>query len=169
VKQRALCRCKKNSKRRYKVCQKVTQLHYKSRNTRRTYLHQVSRKIVNDYDLIAVEKLNIKGLASGMLSKQVHDVGWGLLNRMLRYKAEKAGAKLVEVASKYTSQDCSGCGVRVKKELSERTHNCPECGLTLDRDVNAARNVLHKAVLGLEGYNVTQWSERTPRNISVLN
>jgi putative transposase len=167
IKQRALSRCKRNSKRRQKVRKQVTCQYSKIKNTRRTYLHQVSRKLVDIYDLIAVEKLNIKGLAKSALAHSVYDASWGILIGMLRYKAEKAGAKLVEVDPKYTSQDCSGCGTRVTKTLSARVHICPDCGLTLDRDHNAARNILHRAVVSPEVLNVGQWFERVPRNISL--
>src|SRR5258706_5854331 len=83
IRQRALSRCKRNSKRRQKVRHQVTLCHTKIKNTRRTYLHQVSRKLVNSYDLIAVEKLNIKGLIQTGLSKNITDASWGILNQML--------------------------------------------------------------------------------------
>ncbi len=164
--QRAFSRCKYNSKRRKKTRQRVVQLHLKIKNTRRTYLHQVSKKLIKNYDLMAVEKLNVKVLAQSALASSVHDASWGILLNMLRYKAEKAGARLIEVDPKYTSQDCSGCGFRVKKKLSDRVHECPNCGLVLDRDVNAARNILHRAVVSPEVLNVEQWFGRVPRNIS---
>jgi len=167
AKQRALARCKRNSRRRQKVRKQLAYCHVKIKNTRRTYLHQVSRKLVNSYDIIAVEKLNIKELAQTRLAHSVYDASWGILNHMLRYKAEKAGAQYIQVDPKYTSQDCSECGTRVPKTLSERIHKCTSCGLILDRDVNAARNVLHRAVVSPEVLNVRQWSERVPRNISL--
>jgi putative transposase len=144
----------------------VARHHLKIKNTRRTYLHQVSRKLVNCYNIIAVEKLNIKRLAQGKFAHSVHDASWNILFGMLHYKAERAGVKLIEVDPKYTSQDCSGCEARVPKSLYDRTHNCPSCGLILDRDVNAARNILHRAVSSPEVLNVRQWPKRVPRNIS---
>lgn len=75
---------------------------------------------------------------------------------MLRYKAERAGARVIEVDPRNTSQDCSSCGIRVSKELEERTHACPACGLILDRDVNAARNILNRAGLGPGLLNVAE-------------
>lgn len=163
--QRALARCRKGSKRRQKVRLAVTRCHARIKNTRRTYLHQVSARMVRENDVIAIEDLNVKGLAGSMLAKSIHDASWAKLKEMLAYKAAKAGRQLIEVDPRYTSQACSGCGVIVPKKLSERWHRCPECGLQMDRDENAARNVLHRAVLRPRLDNVAQWSERTTGNI----
>ncbi len=144
--QRALARCRRGSKRRKKVRAEVTRLHARVADTRRTYLHQVSSRLIREHDLIAVEKLHVKGLAAGRLAKSVSDAGWSTLRAMLTYKAEWAGRQLIEVDPRNTSQACSGCGVIVPKKLSERWHRCPDCGLEMDRDHNAALNVLHRAV-----------------------
>jgi putative transposase len=101
--------------------------------------------LVRDYDLIAIERLNVKGLARGFLAKDVHDASWAKFISMLRYKAEKAGARLVEVDPKRTSEECCGCGCLVPKALENRWHACRHCGLTLDRDLNAACNILKRA------------------------
>lgn len=162
---RALARCKKGSKRRAKVKRRLSRLHAKVVDTRRTYLHQISARLVMGNDVIAVEKLNVKGLASGMLAKSVHDAGWGMLKEMLTYKAAKAGRKLIEVDPKNTTQACSSCNAIVPKKLSERWHHCHECGLSLDRDHNAALNVLHRAVERPGLGNVGQWAERSAGNI----
>ena len=108
------------------------------------HLHQASARLVREYDLIVVEKLNVQALARSMLSKQVYNASWSKFISMLRYKAACAGARLIEVDPRNTSQDCSGCGRRVKKELNDRLHECAFCGLKLDRDLNAARNILHR-------------------------
>lgn len=142
--QRALARCKRGSHNRRKVKARVASLHAKITRTRETHLHQVTASLVARFGLIAVEKLNIKGLSGGMLAREVHDVAWGRLIQMLRYKAVKAGAQLIEVDPNYTSQTCPECGVINRKELSQRIHRC-ECGCVLDRDVAAARVVLHRA------------------------
>jgi putative transposase len=146
--QRALARCKRGSRRREKLRRALTRCHAKTVATRNTALHQASARIVFDYDVIAVEALNVKGLAQTHLAGAVHDAAWTNFTKMLRYKAERAGARLIEVDPRNTSQRCSGCGVIVPKDLSMRTHECPDCGLILDRDVNAARNVLQRAVAG---------------------
>lgn len=166
VAQRALARCKRGSNRRRKVKARLAQLHRKIANTRKCHLHAASAMLVRNYDLIAIEALNVKGLARSMLARSVHDASWSILIKMLRYKAAKAGAHLVEVDPRFTSQDCSGCGERVAKLLAQRTHHCPACGLVLDRDENAARNILARAA-GNGGWagNVTQWGERRPGNI----
>ena len=141
--QRALARCKRGSNRRKKARARLAKAHGKIASTRRTYLHQVSAKLVREYDVVAVEKLQIKNMMKNPhLARSIMDAGWGMLVEMLCYKAVYAGAKLIEVNPRFTSQDCSACGVRVPKKLAQRTHHCPHCGLVLCRDVNAARNIL---------------------------
>jgi putative transposase len=89
-----------------------------------------------------VENLNLRGLGRGVLSKDVLDQAWGGFLTVLEYKAAEAGTRLVRVPPEGTSQSCSSCGVPVQKALSERTHRCVSCGLVIDRDTNAARNIL---------------------------
>jgi putative transposase len=146
-KSRALARCKKGSKRRQKIRLKLAKAHAKVSNQRNTYLHQVSARLVREHDLIAVEKLNIRGLSRSMLSGAVHDASWGKLRQYLAYKVSKTGCELIEVDPAHTSQTCPLCGAVKKKELSERVHSCP-CGCVLDRDVAAAKVILHRAVVG---------------------
>jgi putative transposase len=143
--QRLLFRCKKGSKGRRRAREKVARLHLKIRNIRRTYLHQTSAKLIRENDLIAIEKLNVQGMASGILAKEIRDAGWGIFRQMLVYKAAKAGRQVIEVDARNTTQACSGCGVIVPKELKDRWHDCPECGLSLDRDHNAAINILARS------------------------
>ena len=141
---RALARCKRGSKRRRKVKERLAALHGHISRTRDNYLHQISANLTRRFSMIAIEKLNVKGLASGMLAKEVYDVAWGRLIGMLRYKAAKAGSAVIEVDPRFTSQTCPDCGVVKKKKLSERTHLCP-CGCVLDRDVAAAKVILQRA------------------------
>ena len=101
-----------------------------------------ARALVAAYGCIFVEKLNFVGLARGMLARPIHDAAWSGFLGWLRVKAEEAGRKVVEVDPRGTSQICSGCGSVVKKTLADREHRCPNCGLVLDRDVNAAINIL---------------------------
>jgi putative transposase len=96
-------------------------------------------RLVRDYDLIAIEALHVKALASSSLAKDVNDASWSKFISFLRYKAVKAGTRLIEVDPRNTSQDCSGCGARIPKELRDRRHECPDCGLSIERDLNAAR------------------------------
>ena len=167
IAQRSLSRCKKGSRRRKKVKKEVTRLHAKIKNTRSTYLHQVSTRLVKEYDLIAMENLNIKGLASGFLAKQVNDASWGKLQNYIRYKAEGAGKRVVEVSPNYTSQICPGCGVIKPKSLSERVHNCDSCGLVMDRDHASAMVIYDRAVVGPGIGNVVSLGKRRFGNISL--
>lgn len=140
--QRRVARRKKGSNRRRKAVQLLARLHEHIANCRLDYLHKTSTSLVRKYGTIAIENLNVKGLAQGILSKQVHDASWGQFITLLKYKAESAGRRVVEVNAAYTSQECPVCGTRKKKLLSERTHECKECGLVLHRDTAAAQVIL---------------------------
>jgi putative transposase len=98
--------------------------------------------------------LQIKNMVKNHhLAKSIQDSGWGMFFDILAYKAEEAGKQVVKVNPHNTSQICSGCGHIVKKTLAVRIHKCPHCGLELDRDINAARNILATAlsITGLDG------------------
>ncbi|HEX7619979.1 MAG TPA: transposase, partial [Anaerolineales bacterium] len=115
-------------------------------------LHKVTKRLINDYDQVAIEDLSLAFMNQNRhLSRSSHDAGLGALRQMHEYKAEEAGVQVVTVNPRHTSQACSGCGSKVLKELSDRVHNCPDCGLVLDRDVNAARNILNLAFPNLPG------------------
>lgn len=143
--QRHLARCKRGSNGRKKARLALARVHLKIRNSRSAFLHQVSARLVRENELIAVEDLNVKGLASGILAKSVNDAGWSMFMNMLSYKAAKAGRQLVKVDARNTTQACSGCGCIVPKTLKDRTHGCMHCGLVLDRDHNAAINILGRS------------------------
>ncbi len=147
--QRHLYRKKKGSSNRQKAKAKVAKLHHKIQNHRDEFLHQVSRKLVDSADLIVFENLNISSmLKNHHLAKYIQDHAWGKLIQFTQSKAAKAG-KIVElVDARYTSQKCSQCGIRVPKTLADRTHACPNCGLKMDRDINASVNI---CTLGLRG------------------
>jgi putative transposase len=148
VAQRSFTRKNARSKGRDKARSVLARHHAAVVRARMNHLHQASARLVRDYDVIAVENLNIQGLARGVLAREFHDASWAKFLSMLRYKAERAGARIIEVDARNSSQDCSGCGHRVPKALDERWHKCPRCGLSMDRDINAARNVLHRAGVG---------------------
>lgn len=121
------------------------------------------------YGLIALEDLTLKFMtANHCLALSAHDAGLGEFQQLLAYKAEEAGTLIVTVNPAYTSQACSACGMMVEKTLSVRTHVCPHCGLELDRDVNAARNVLYLALESARtersGHNVGGHAERALRS-----
>ncbi|WP_018703509.1 RNA-guided endonuclease InsQ/TnpB family protein [Anaeromusa acidaminophila] len=141
--QRQVSRRKKGSKRRRKAVALLAKQHEKVANQRRDIAHKVSRELVNNNDLIAHEDLQVKNMVKNHnLAKSITDAAWFMLFNFLAYKASDAGRQVVAVPPAYTSQICSGCGKLVPKKLSERWHNCPHCGLSIQRDVNAAINIL---------------------------
>lgn len=151
--QRRLSRKTKGSRNRRKARIKVARLYEKVVNTRRDFLHKTSAKFVSAYSLIAAEKLNSQEMAINGHGKNINDVAWGAFANMLCYKAEGAGSRVVFVEPENTSKMCSGCGEMVEKTLWDRQHTCPTCGLSIDRDLNAARNILKRATLGHSGSN----------------
>ncbi|MGC8877495.1 RNA-guided endonuclease InsQ/TnpB family protein [Thermus sp.] len=151
-KQRILSKKVKGSKRWRKLKRQIARLHQKVARKRRDFYLKLAWDLAREYDLIAVEELNLTGLAQGMLAKPIHDAGWGaFLRETLPYIAWKAGRKVVFVDPKGTSQTCASCGASVPKPLSERLHVCPSCGHTAHRDVNAAQVILHRARSGPAG------------------
>jgi len=135
----------KRSNRRRKAVALFAKQHDRVRRTRLDFHHKVAVDLVRRFDRIAVEKLNVKGLARMRLAKQVHDAAWAQFTTILSSKAECAGREFIAVDPRGTSQTCSECGCEVRKDLSVRVHNCPHCGYVVDRDVNAARNVANRA------------------------
>lgn len=149
VAQRNLSRKKKGSSNGQKAKVKVAKLHQTIQHHRDEFLHKVSRKLVNSADLIVFENLNISGmLKNHHLAKNIQDHAWGKLIQFTQSKAAKAGKGVELVDARYTSQKCSQCGIIVPKTLAERVHLCPNCGLEMDRDLNASLNI---RTLGLRG------------------
>ena len=149
--QRKVARRKKGSHRRRKAVQLLQRAHAHVRNQRADFHHKISHWLVNNYGLIVVEDLNVKGLASGMLAKSVTDAGWSAFIAKLLYKAENAGRELVKVDPRGTSQTCL-CGASTPKTLSQRWHQCSECGLSANRDHVSAQVILER---GLRLQNAT--------------
>ena len=139
--QRRISRRKKGSNRRKKAIKKLAIQHKKVADTRKDFHFKTARTLLDKYDVIAVEKLNIKGLVKTQLAKSINDAGWGQFMIILSNKAENAGLKVITVNPNGTSQECSNCGHKVKKRLSQRMHNCPVCHTSLCRDLNAAINI----------------------------
>ena len=135
----------KRSNRRRKAVVLLAKQHDRVRKTRLDFHHKVALDLVQRFDAISVEDLNIQGLAGGMLAKQVHDAAWAQFTTILASKAECAGREFIKVDPRGTSQICSECGREVRKALSVRVHDCPHCGYVTDRDHNAARNVEQRA------------------------
>jgi putative transposase len=149
--QRKLARKEKGSNRSNRQKNKIARIHQRIGRIRENFHYNTAHKLVRNYDLIAVEDLNIKGLARTRLSKSILDAAWGRFITILDAVAVKCGVRVVKVSPYSTSQDCSGCGAKVPKTLSIRLHECHRCGLQMDRDENAARNILDRALneLGL--------------------
>jgi putative transposase len=139
--QRRVARRKKRSNRRRKAVILLRKIHQHIFNQRLDHQHKLARMLVNQYGFIAVEDLNVKGLAGGMLSKQVHDASWASFIAKLAYKAEEAGRQLVKIDPRGTSQRCP-CGAKVPKKLSDREHVCTACGLITTRDHASAAEIL---------------------------
>ncbi|QFS44438.1 RNA-guided endonuclease InsQ/TnpB family protein [Nostoc sphaeroides] len=139
--QRRVSRRKKGSNRRRKAIQKLSKQHKKVADTRKDFHFKTAKLLLDKYDVVAVEKLNIKGLVKTKLAKSINDAGWGKFITILSNKAENAGLKVIAVNPNGTSQECSNCGHKVKKPLSQRMHNCPVCHTSLCRDLNAAINI----------------------------
>jgi len=151
--QRKLSKAEKGTPERAKRRKVVAHVYQRMVNRRKDFAHQLSRSLVNAYGVIALEKLNTQGmLANPYLAKSIADAAWNQLVRCTLYKAEEAGRVCVLVDPNGTSQRCSRCGRVVKKSLAVRVHDCPICGLKMDRDENAAINIL---ALGLQCLGVS--------------
>lgn len=156
--QRKLSKLEKGSKERRKAGKVVAKIHERIKNQRKDFCHKESKKIIDRYQYICVEDLNIKDMMEGShFAKSIADASWNQFRQFLTYKAGEAGRKLGLVNPAYTSQKCSQCGHLEPKKLSERTHRCSQCGYTTDRDFNAAQNIL---ALGLDGLGIIPRSLR---------
>ncbi|NEO51148.1 MAG: transposase [Moorea sp. SIO4A3] len=144
--QKAVSRSKKSSNNRKKAVNKLGKAHKKVADTRKDFHFKTAKSLLDTHDLVAHEKLNIKGLAKTKMAKSVLDAGWGQFLSILSNKAENAGLVTVAVNPRDTSQNCSNCGTKVPKKLKDRIHSCLHCGYTEDRDINAAINILKLAV-----------------------
>ena len=153
--QRRVSRRKKGSNRRKKAIKKLGIQHKKVSDTRKDFHFKTTNNLLKKYDVIAVEKLNIKGLTRTRLAKSINDAGWGQFIEILSSKAENAGLKVVSVNPNGTSQECSNCGHKVKKPLSQRMHNCPNCKVSLCRDLNASINIKNRGTHGLKAQSMS--------------
>ena len=139
---RRVSKRKKGSKRRGKAVAWLGKAHQTVQRQRADFHHKTALHLVRDYDTISLEDLRVANMVRNHhLAKSISDAGWARFRAILEAKAACAGHRVVAVPPASTSQDCSGCGERVPKSLSVRTHVCTSCGLLLDRDENAARNI----------------------------
>jgi putative transposase len=148
-------RRKKGSNRRKKAIRKLAIQHKKVSDTRKDFHFKAANTLLKKYDVVAVEKLNIKGLAKSRLAKSVNDAGWGQFLSILTVKAENAGLLVIAVNPNGTSQECSSCGNKVIKPLSQRMHNCPVCHTSLCRDLNAAIVIKNRGALDLKARSMS--------------
>ena len=163
---RAVSRCRKGSRRRAARVATLSRETHRNMVRNRGACHELTTALVRSYGAIAVEDLRIgnmtrsakgsveqpgRGVApKRALNRRIIEQSWGLILVQLTYKAEWAGRELLRVNQAYTSRTCSACGARAPQERY-REYGCPDCGLLLDRDVNAARNILTRAFPGLPG------------------
>ena len=162
--QRRLSTCKKGSHRWRKRRAVLANQQHRERIRNRNECHRITTDLVRRFGLIAVEDLAIKNMtrsAAGTLenpgtgvaqkrglNRSISEQTWGMIRHQLTYKAGWAGREMVVVDPRFTSQRCSGCGTVSAEHRQRKRYNCAECGMTEDADVNAARNVLHKALAG---------------------
>ena len=144
--QRKVSKKKKGSSNRQKAINKLGRKHLKVSRQRKDFAVKTALCVVKSSDFVAYEDLQVKNMVKNRkLAKSISDAAWSQFAQWLQYLGNVYGKTVVAVAPQYTSQDCSGCGSTVKKSLSVRTHIC-SCGLVLDRDHNAAQNILAKAL-----------------------
>ena len=140
---KAVARCQKGSHGRRKALARRAKAYQHVKRQRLDFHHKVALQLLRDNDTIYLEELQVANLVRNKrLAKSINDAGWGQFRTILEAKVACAGRRVVAIPAHYTSQDCSGCGERVPKSLSVRTHGCPACGLVIDRDKNAAINIL---------------------------
>ena len=161
--QRRLSKAEKGSPDRRKQRKNVAHCHERIGNRRKDFAHQLSRKLVNKYQVIAFEKLNIKQMRENGfkgIRKSIGDISWDQFIGYTEYKAECAGRTVVFVDPRNTSKKCSRCGQIVEKKLSDRIHRC-SCGLIMDRDQNASINILALGLksLGIQSIEAPQFIE----------
>jgi len=143
--QRSMSKKVRGSRNYVKAKVQVARLHEKIGNRRTDFLHKESRKIADKYENVYFEDLKIRNMVRNhCLAKSISDAGWGRFIGMIAYKEEESGGQLISVNPRNTTQNCSQCGEYVEKSLSERIHECPICGLVMDRDQNAALNILER-------------------------
>jgi len=153
---RQVSRKQKKSKNRKKARQHLAKAYLKVQRQREDFARKTANALVSSHDLIAYEQLQIRNMVKNhKLAKSIHDAAWGQFLNWVKSYGIMHDIPIIAVAPQYTSQDCSGCGEHVKKTLSTRTHICSSCGLVLDRDENAAVNILAKALEGTLGHRET--------------
>lgn len=153
--QRKFSKQEKGTPKRTKLRKSIAHVYENISNKRLDFSHKLSREIINNFGIVSVENLSINEMRKNgfrCVNKSIGDAAWNIFLNFLSYKAEEADRKLIKVNPAYTSQTCSNCGVRHKLELSNRVFHCPSCNFSLDRDRNAAINIL---TLGMQSLTST--------------
>jgi putative transposase len=168
---RRVSRKKKGSQNRKKAIQRLAKGYLKVQRQRKDFAVKAARALILSSDMVAYEDVQIAHLVKNhKLAKSISDASWGLFLSWVRSYGQIANVPVIAVPARFTTQDCSGCGERVKKSLSQRTHVCPSCGLVLDRDWNAALNILAAALVMVATYRTAGQAETgavaTARNAS---
>jgi putative transposase len=147
---RRIHKAKKGSYLRNKHKKSLAKIRRKTSNRRMNFNHKISRKIVNNFDVICVENIDLTKMTSDVknINRTYRDVAFGQFREFLTYKAENAGKILVKVNPQNTTKECYNCGKLVDKTLKDRVHQC-ECGYIEDRDINAAKNILRRGLASL--------------------
>ena len=153
--QRKRAKTQKGSRNRKKANKTVARQYLKLKDTRQDFLHKLSHTLVKSYSLFCLEDLSCQQMAGKNFGKQIYDAGWGSFARMIQYKAESAGSEAIFVNPKNTTRECCMCGNLQDMPLNERIYGCKACGNSLDRDINAARNILMRATAGMAGSNAS--------------
>ena len=164
--QRRVSRRKKGSARRRKAVNLLAKAHQTVRRQRQDFHHKAALSLVRHYDTIYHEDLQVRNMVKNHhLAKSISDAGWSGFLTILTFKAESAGKRVVAVDPAFTSQACSGCGVLVQKGLSVRWHNCPDCGTSLHRDHNAAKNIERRGQRLRGGVGIPASENREPMGL----
>ncbi len=159
---RRVSKKKKGGKNRLKARKRLAKGYLKVSRQRKDFAAKAARALILSRDMVAYEDLQIAHLVKNhKLAKSISDASWGLFLSWVRYYGQIAHVPVVAVSPRFTTQDCSGCGYRVQKSLSMRTHVCPQCGLILDRDWNAALNILLAGLAWLAKHPASAWQSRT--------
>ncbi len=149
---RAVSRKQKKSSNRKKARKHLARAYLKVQRQREDFARKTASTLISSHDLIAYEHLQIRNMVRNHhLAKSIHDAGWGTFLRWVRHYGLLHDIPVIAVPPQFTSQECSACGAMVKKSLSVRTHICPGCGVVLDRDHNAAKNILQEALSSIRG------------------
>ncbi|MFZ1027443.1 MAG: transposase [Limnoraphis robusta] len=145
--QRRLSRTQKGSQNRKKARNLLGRAHLLVSRRRNDWVCKLAQHVIQSNDLVAIENLRIRNLVKNHhLAKSINDAAWYRFREWLEYFGRVYGVPVIAVEPAYTSQNCSNCGEKVVKTLSTRTHKCPDCGYTSDRDENAAKNILKSAL-----------------------